>query len=241
MPPAAPPASPRSSATQERHRYLVDSDGPVDRGGGRDVHRTRSTSHTAMVCSPAAWAPITAANISARRSFRSAAGSLNGRCRSSTTSSRTSSWSRRHICWPSPMNSTGRGSMRQQCSLRLGIFGAEPWGEGMRNELERRLGLEALDIYGLSEVMGPGDRPGMRGFEGRTDPLGRPFLPRDNRPRLRPAGSRRAGRRTRPDHAHQGGHAGHPLSHPRPDAAAAAGNRAPCGGSIASAAAATTC
>ncbi len=42
------------------------------------------------------------------------------------------------------------------CSLRLGIFGAEPWGEGMRDELERRLGLEALDIYGLSEVMGPG-------------------------------------------------------------------------------------
>jgi phenylacetate-CoA ligase len=42
------------------------------------------------------------------------------------------------------------------CSLRLGIFGAEPWGEGMRGELERRLGLEALDVYGLSEVMGPG-------------------------------------------------------------------------------------
>jgi phenylacetate-CoA ligase len=41
-------------------------------------------------------------------------------------------------------------------SLRLGIFGAEPWGEGMRSELESRLGLQALDIYGLSEVMGPG-------------------------------------------------------------------------------------
>lgn len=40
--------------------------------------------------------------------------------------------------------------------LRLGIFGAEPWGEGMREELRRRLGLDAVDIYGLSEVMGPG-------------------------------------------------------------------------------------
>jgi phenylacetate-CoA ligase len=40
--------------------------------------------------------------------------------------------------------------------LRLGIFGAEPWGEGIRSELEGRLGLQALDIYGLSEVMGPG-------------------------------------------------------------------------------------
>ncbi|MEA2740557.1 MAG: phenylacetate-CoA ligase, partial [Acetobacteraceae bacterium] len=44
----------------------------------------------------------------------------------------------------------------RDCSLRLGIFGAEPWGEGMRGELERRLGLDALDVYGLSEVMGPG-------------------------------------------------------------------------------------
>jgi phenylacetate-CoA ligase len=41
-------------------------------------------------------------------------------------------------------------------SLKLGIFGAEPWGEGMRGELERRMGLDAVDIYGLSEVMGPG-------------------------------------------------------------------------------------
>jgi phenylacetate-CoA ligase len=49
-----------------------------------------------------------------------------------------------------------QGIDAQECSLRLGIFGAEPWGEGMRGELERRLGLEALDIYGLSEVMGPG-------------------------------------------------------------------------------------
>ena len=41
-------------------------------------------------------------------------------------------------------------------SLRLGIFGAEPWTEAMRAEIEGRMGLAALDIYGLSEVMGPG-------------------------------------------------------------------------------------
>jgi phenylacetate-CoA ligase len=41
-------------------------------------------------------------------------------------------------------------------SLRIGIFGAEPWGEGMRAEIEQRAGLDAVDIYGLSEVMGPG-------------------------------------------------------------------------------------
>ncbi|MBM4274279.1 MAG: phenylacetate--CoA ligase [Deltaproteobacteria bacterium] len=40
--------------------------------------------------------------------------------------------------------------------LRVGVFGAEPWTEGMRTEIENRLGLDALDIYGLSEIMGPG-------------------------------------------------------------------------------------
>src|SRR3954453_23840648 len=41
-------------------------------------------------------------------------------------------------------------------SLRIGIFGAEPWTGEMRREVERRSGLDAVDIYGLSEVMGPG-------------------------------------------------------------------------------------
>ena len=41
-------------------------------------------------------------------------------------------------------------------SLRVGIFGAEPWTEKMRAEIEARAGLDAVDIYGLSEVMGPG-------------------------------------------------------------------------------------
>ncbi len=42
------------------------------------------------------------------------------------------------------------------CSLQVGIFGAEPWGEAMREEIEERCGIQAVDIYGLSEVMGPG-------------------------------------------------------------------------------------
>ncbi len=42
------------------------------------------------------------------------------------------------------------------CSLRIGIFGAEPWTEAMRGEIEQRLDMHAVDIYGLSEVMGPG-------------------------------------------------------------------------------------
>jgi phenylacetate-CoA ligase len=49
-----------------------------------------------------------------------------------------------------------QGIDARDCSLRIGIFGAEPWGDGMRADLEQRLGLAALDVYGLSEVMGPG-------------------------------------------------------------------------------------
>jgi phenylacetate-CoA ligase len=41
-------------------------------------------------------------------------------------------------------------------SLQIGIFGAEPWTEEMRREMEERAGIHAVDIYGLSEVMGPG-------------------------------------------------------------------------------------
>ncbi|MCY0944875.1 phenylacetate--CoA ligase PaaK [Streptomyces antarcticus] len=41
-------------------------------------------------------------------------------------------------------------------SLRTGVFGAEPWTEEMRREIEERLDIDAVDIYGLSEVMGPG-------------------------------------------------------------------------------------
>jgi phenylacetate-CoA ligase len=42
------------------------------------------------------------------------------------------------------------------CSLRVGIFGAEPWTGAMREQIEHRMGIDAVDIYGLSEVMGPG-------------------------------------------------------------------------------------
>ena len=44
----------------------------------------------------------------------------------------------------------------RETALRVGIFGAEPWSERMRHEIEANLGLKALDIYGLSEIIGPG-------------------------------------------------------------------------------------
>jgi phenylacetate-CoA ligase len=45
---------------------------------------------------------------------------------------------------------------REQFQLKIGIFGAEPWTEAMRKEIEAKLGIKAYDIYGLTEIIGPG-------------------------------------------------------------------------------------
>ena len=58
--------------------------------------------------------------------------------------------------------------------LRVGVFGAEPWSEEMRAEIEARLGITALDIYGLSEVMGPAVVDGVS-VQARAAPGGRPL------------------------------------------------------------------
>lgn len=51
---------------------------------------------------------------------------------------------------------TRQGIDPRSTGLQVGIFGAEPWTEAMRAEIERNAGIDAVDIYGLSEVMGPG-------------------------------------------------------------------------------------
>ncbi len=48
------------------------------------------------------------------------------------------------------------GITKEELKLRVGVFGAEPWTNKMRAEIEARLGIRAIDIYGLSEIMGPG-------------------------------------------------------------------------------------
>jgi len=60
----------------------------------------------------------------------------------------------------------------RKSNLEVGLFGAEPWSEAMRREIESRLGLRAVDIYGLSEILGPGvacecgeNQSGLHGWE----------------------------------------------------------------------------
>ncbi len=65
------------------------------------------------------------------------------------------------VCTPSfglYLSEVGRemGVAFSKLKLRVGIFGAEPWTEEMRGEIEKQLGLDAVDIYGLSEIIGPG-------------------------------------------------------------------------------------
>lgn len=66
----------------------------------------------------------------------------------------------------------GMGVDLKNAPLRLGMFGAEPWSDAMRRDLEARLGIRAIDIYGLSEIMGPGvacecdvEQSGLHGWE----------------------------------------------------------------------------
>ncbi|GAC1655260.1 MAG: phenylacetate--CoA ligase [Candidatus Dormibacteraceae bacterium] len=56
--------------------------------------------------------------------------------------------------------------VRQQLRLRVGFFGAEPWTEGMRRQIEGALGLEAFDVFGLTELGGPGVAVECREHEG---------------------------------------------------------------------------
>ena len=126
-------------------------------------------------------------------------------------------------------------------SLKVGIFGAEPWTEAMRADIEQSAGLDAVDIYGLSRGDGPGRGLRVHRDQGRPGDLGRPFLSGDRRPRHRRGAARRQRGRTGLHHADQAGVAGDPLPHARPDAAAAADGAQRCAAWARSSAAATTC
>ena len=99
--------------------------------------------------------------------------------------------------------------------LELGLFGGEPWSEPMRAEIDRALGLRAVNFYGLSEMCGPGVateclmvRAGLHVSEDH-------FLVEVDRPRQRPAGAPGRRGRARVHDADQGGAAADPLPHRR--------------------------
>ena len=75
-----------------------------------------------------------------------------------------------------------QASTPPRTSLRIGIFGAEPWTEAMRDEIEGATSIDAIDIYGLTEVLGPGVAcECIESKDGPCDP-GVSLLPGDRRP-----------------------------------------------------------
>ncbi|HEV8180075.1 MAG TPA: AMP-binding protein, partial [Gaiellaceae bacterium] len=166
-----------SASSRCRSRTAFASTPPREPGGRRRSSRTRaltsrpgrtaapgrwrrrapapapsSTSRTATACSPAASASTTAPSVSAARSSPGRRGNTP-----------------RHAqlledlgaeilcCTPSyALAIADHVSEPARLNLRAGVFGAEPWTEGLREAIEHALQLTAVDIYGLSEVMGPG-------------------------------------------------------------------------------------
>ena len=123
-------------------------------GGTKDDFVPRLLRLTA--CSPAASACTTAPRSSARRRSPYPPATRRGRCRSCWTTARTSSAARRRTRCTSARPCATRAIDPKSLRLRAGIFGAEPWTEEMRREIERLLAIKAYDIYGLSEIAGPG-------------------------------------------------------------------------------------
>jgi hypothetical protein len=107
-------------------------------------------------------------------------------------------------------------------SLKIGIFGAEPWSNAMRVEIEARFDIDAIDLYGLSEVIGPG--VAAECIESKDGPViwEDHFYPEIIDPRHWRGARRRRTRRVGVHIADQGGAADHPLPHARPDHAVAA-------------------
>ncbi len=107
-------------------------------------------------------------------------------------------------------------------SMRVGILGAEPWTEAMRAQIEAVMGLDAIDIYGLSEVMGPG--VANECIETKDGPViwEDHFYPEIIDPQTGAVQQRRRARRARVHVADETGAADHPLPDARPYAVAAA-------------------
>lgn len=114
----------------------------------------------------------------------------------------------------------------RESSLEVVILGAEPWTDEMRREIEQTFDLDALDIYGLSEVMGPGVAGESAATKDGSHIWEDHFRPGDHRPAHGRGPRDRPPRRARLHLAHQAGAADHPVPHPRPHPPAA-GHHAP--------------
>ena len=184
--------------------------------GGLRVARTATSCRTptATACSPAGWARITARKRWAPRSFPISGGNTDRQIMVMQDFRVTAI-----CCTPSYflhlVERAGElGVDMRDLPLRAGIFGAEPWTDSMRRHIESEGGIQAYDIYGLSEIIGPGVaiecacQDGLHIFEDH-------FYPEIVDPETRRGAARWRGGRAGADHAEQAGHAHDPLPHAR--------------------------
>jgi Fe-S-cluster-containing dehydrogenase component len=221
----------RDDRQGDRRRLHARRHGAVDRPDGA-VHRLRRRPAWRY---PAQRLRLRPVHRRARRALRRGKARLHGRAGvrrhdraagdcCSRISVRMCSAPRRPMRSTSPRSPKPMGVDLRKLPLRLGLFGAEPWSDAMRRDLEARLGIKAVDLYGLSEIIGPGRGDRMPRRAGRPAWLGGPFPVRGDRSEdARTGAGRRAGRTGR-HHADQAGAADDPLPHPRHHAA----HRAPC-------------
>ena len=142
--------------TAARHRHLGRPAWPARSARRAGGPGTRCTTPTATGCSPAGSARTTASRSSVRPSIP-ISGGMTPRQVQLIADFRPEII----MVTPSYMLTVidefeKQGIDPRSTSLRVGIFGAEPWTEQMRLEIEDRMDMHAVDIYGLSEVMGPG-------------------------------------------------------------------------------------
>ena len=142
--------------TADGPRHLGRGDGPVDPGRGRPARATWSTSPTATGCSPAGSGRTTAPSVSGCTVVPVSGGMTERQVQL------IADFEPRVIMVTPSYFLAILDEMERQgldpraSSLEVGIFGAEPWTDEMRASVEERSGIRAVDIYGLSEVMGPG-------------------------------------------------------------------------------------
>ena len=138
------------------HRHLGGRRRPLDPRRRRPARATWCMWPMATACSPAAWARTTAPSGSAARVVP-----ISGGMTERQVTLIQDFEPRIIMVTPSYMLSILDEFRRQgidprESSLKVGIFGAEPWTNAMRQEIEAAFDMDAVDIYGLSEVMGPG-------------------------------------------------------------------------------------
>ena len=175
--------------TEQRPGHLGPQRCPCHCRRRRHHMRTLSMCPMAMACSPAAWASTTARRRWVPRSIPVSSGNTKRQVQILQDYG-----SDILCCTPSYAMYIGetvrdKGIDPNSLRVRIGIFGAEPWTEEMRREIEKALAIKAYDIYGLSEIAGPGVACECQRAKGDARPRGL-LLSRDHRPRHRRTAAR---------------------------------------------------